>query len=171
MPNIMRNPFSPGGSVVRSKITNLLKNILSQGISPKKLALSITLGIFIGIAPIIWGSTALCAAIAFKFRLNQPGIQAANYVAYPIQLALIVPFYRMGARIFPGGPPVSVDIFLQGMRTDWIGNIALLLAATLKAVAVWLLVAAPLSVLLYFLLLSLFARMPRLNDVSGTDSM
>jgi uncharacterized protein (DUF2062 family) len=170
---MISNSVLPGSSVkmVRSKITNLLKDIFSQGISPKKLAVSISLGIFIGTAPVIWGSTALCAALAFKFRLNQPGIQAANYLAYPFQIALIVPFYRMGARLFPWGPSVSVDLFLKGIRKDWIGNIAPIIVATLKALAVWLLVAAPLSLLFYFLLLSIFARMPRFNDVSDTDIM
>ena len=156
--------------MVRQKFKNLIKDIFVQGISPQKLALTIALGIFVGTVPLVWGSTALCAALAFLFRLNHPGIQAANYLAYPIQIALIIPFYRLGARIFSWGPSVSVDIFLKGTSKDWLGNIAPFLLSTGKAVAVWLLIAAPLAVLLYFVLLSIFARRPGCTTGSGTDS-
>jgi uncharacterized protein (DUF2062 family) len=157
--------------MVRRKIRNLIEKIFIQGVTPQKLAGTISLGIFIGTVPVLWGSTIICAFFAFMFRLNQPGIQAANYLVYPIQIAMIVPFYRIGAKIFPWGPSVSVDIILKEIMKNWFGNIALILVATLKAIAVWLLVAAPLSLLLYFLLFSIFARMPRFMDVSGTDSM
>jgi len=154
----------------RSKIRNLVEKIFIQGISPQKLALTISLGIFIGTAPVLWGTTIICAALAFIFRLNQPGIQAANYLVYPLQLAMIVPFYRIGARIFPWGPAVSADIILKEIMENWFGNIALIFVVTFKAIAVWLLVVAPLSLLLYFLLYSIFAKMPRFKEVSGTGS-
>ncbi len=157
--------------MVRRKINNLVEKIFIQGITPKKLALTISLGIFIGSVPILWGSTLICAALAFIFRLNQPGIQAANYLVYPLQLALIVPFYRMGASIFPWGPSLPADIVLKEIMKNWLGNIVLILFATLKAIAVWFLIATPLSLLLYFLLFSLFARMPRFKEISGIDSM
>jgi uncharacterized protein (DUF2062 family) len=157
--------------MVRRKIRNLVEKIFIQRISPQKLAMTISLGIFIGSVPILWGSTLICAALAFIFRLNQPGIQAANYLVYPLQLALIVPFYRMGARIFPWGPSLPADIILKEIMKNWLGNIALILVATLKAIAVWFLIATPLSLLLYFLLFSIFARMPRFKDVSDIDLM
>jgi hypothetical protein len=154
--------------MVRQKLRNLLKDIFVQGISPQKLALTISLGIFFGTVPVIWGSTVLCAAFAFKFRLNQPGIQAANFLAYPVQIALLVPFYRMGAIIFPWGPAISLDILLKGIRNNWIGNIAPIIFATLKAIAVWLLIAAPLALILYFLMLSIFARMRKFKELAHT---
>jgi len=157
--------------MVRRKIRNLVEKIFIQGISPQKLALTISLGIFIGSVPILWGSTLICAAIAFIFRLNQPGIQAANYLVYPLQFALIVPFYRMGARIFPWGPSLPAEIVLKEIMKNWLGNIALILIATFKAIAVWFLIATPLSLLLYVLLFSLFTRMPRFKDVSDNDVM
>lgn len=157
--------------MARHKIRNLVESLFIQGISPKKMALTICLGIYIGTVPVLWGSTILCAALAFIFRLNQPGIQAANYLVYPIQLAMIVPFYRMGAIIFSCGTSVSVDLTLKEIMNNWIGNFALILLATLKAIAVWFLIATPLSLLLYFLLFPLFARMPRFKDVAENGSL
>ena len=156
--------------MIRQKYRNLIKNIFVQGVSPKKLALTISLGIFIGIIPVLWGSTLICALLAFAFRLNQLSIQAANFLVYPIQIVLIIPFYRIGAGIFPWGQSVSPDIFAKGIKNAWMGNLVPMAAATVKALAAWLLIASPLTLLLYFLLWAVFTRMPRFNRVSGNDN-
>lgn len=155
--------------MIRRRFSNLIKDIFVQGVSPRKLALTITLGIFIGTVPVLWGSTLICAVLAVVFRLNHPGIQAANYLAYPLQIALIVPFYRAGAGIFPWGPSVSMDTFSKGIKNEWMGNLIPIVAATLKAMAAWFLITSPLAVLLYILLWSIFARMPRFNNESGNN--
>jgi uncharacterized protein (DUF2062 family) len=155
--------------MIRRKFSNLIKKLFDQGVSPRKLALTISLGIFIGTVPILWGSTLICAVLAVLFRLNHPSIQAANYLAYPIQLALIVPFYRVGADIFPWGPSVPLDIFSKGIKNEWMGNLIPIVAATLKALAAWFLIISPLAVVLYIFLWIIFARMPRFNNVSGND--
>lgn len=131
--------------------------MFTQGVSPQKLAFTISLGIFIGTVPAIWGSTLICACLALFFRLNHPSIQAANYLVYPLQLALIVPFYRIGAAIIPWGPSVSLDIFSKGLSRELLGNFVPIVAATLKALAAWFLIAAPVAVLLYFILWTVFA--------------
>lgn len=74
---------------------------LRQGISPRRLALTIALGFVIGCIPMVGLPTAICVAIAVAFRLNLPAIQAANYLAMPFQVALIVPLVRLGGKIVP----------------------------------------------------------------------
>ncbi len=155
--------------MIRRKFSNLIKNLFVQGASPRELALTISLGFFIGTVPVVWGATFICVVLAVVFRLNHPCIQAANYLAYPLQIALFVPFYRMGAGMFPWGPSVSPDIFSHGIKNALTGNFIPIAAATLKALAAWVLIAGPLAVVLYFLLWTVFARMPRFNNVSGND--
>jgi uncharacterized protein (DUF2062 family) len=154
--------FLKSDNMIRRKYRNLIKNIFVQGVSPQKLALTISLGVFIGTIPVLWGSTLICALLAFLFRLNQLSIQAANYLAYPLQIVLIVPFYRIGAGFISWDPSVSPDIFSKGIKNLWMGNFVPMAAATLKALAAWFLIASPVVVLLYFLLWAIFARMPRL---------
>jgi hypothetical protein len=144
----------------------IIRNSLTQGISPRKLALTVVLGIIVGILPIVWGSTLVCAILAFFLGLNQAGIQAANYLAYPLQIALFLPFHHLGARIFPWGPSLSIEALLKGVRQDFAGSIALILLATLKAVAAWLLTAPALAVILYLLLLTIFTRMVTVQNGS-----
>jgi uncharacterized protein (DUF2062 family) len=148
---------------IQRNIGALLRNLLTQGTSPHKLALTIALGIITGILPVVWGSTLLCGILAYLFGLNQAGIQAANYLAYPLQIALFVPFYRMGAKIFPWGRSVSVEVIVKQFTSDWVGEIPLLLVATLKALGAWILIAPPGAVILYLIFLTIFARMPMIN--------
>ena len=136
-----------------------IKNALLQGISPRKLALTVTLGLIIGILPLLWGTSIICAILALLFGLNQAGIQAANYLAYPLQILLFLPFYRIGGWIFPGGPPLSSDIFLAGFARNWSGHLHSMAIATFKALAVWFCLAPPAAVLIYFILLRIFTRM------------
>jgi hypothetical protein len=142
---------------MREKLAALLKNMLTQGVSPRKLALTISLGVFIGTVPAVWGSALLCAGLAVLFRLNHLGIQAANHLVYPLQIALIVPFYRIGADIFPWGPSLSAEMFSKGIKNAAIGSFFPIAVATVKALAAWFLITAPLAVMLYFLLWAVFA--------------
>lgn len=156
--------------MVRRKFRILVKQLFAQGVSPRELALTISLGMFIGTIPVLWGSTLICAMLAVAFRLNHPSMQAANYLAYPLQFALIIPFYRMGAGMFPWGTALSPDIFSHGFRHALTGNFASIAAATLKALAAWVLIASPLAVALYVLLWIIFSRMPRLKKVSDSGT-
>ena len=142
---------------MRQKLKNLLKNLFTQGVSPRKLAFTISLGIFIGTIPAVWGSALICAGLAALFRLNHLGIQAANHLVYPLQLALIVPFYRIGAAIFPWGPTISAEMFSKGIKNAATGSFVPIVAATVKALAAWFLIAAPVAILLYFILWTVFA--------------
>jgi uncharacterized protein (DUF2062 family) len=141
------------------KFAKLVKACLVQGMSPRRLALTLALGAAVGMLPVIWGSTLLCALLAFRLKLNQAIIQAANYLVYPVQIALIFPFYRLGARIFPWGPAVSVNVLRQRLAQDWTGDIQLLIVATLKALAAWLIMAPPLVALIYVLVLTILRRL------------
>src|SRR5258706_253132 len=74
-------------------------NQLKQGITPEKIALTIALGALLSVFPILGATTLLCSLAAFALRLNQPIIQVINYLAYPLQIALLIPFYRAGERL------------------------------------------------------------------------
>lgn len=124
-------------SSLRPKIAEWLR----QGMSPRRLALTLALGFAIGCIPVVGLPTLLCLALAFALRLNLPAIQLANYVAMPVQLLLIVPFVRLGDILFaasgnaplPGSPfPLEPLSLLAHFGT---------LAA--HALLAWLLVAGP----------------------------
>lgn len=148
------------------RVATLAKKIALQGTTPQQLALTIALGVAVGIVPCVWGATPLCALLALRLRLNQIAIQAVNYLVYPLQIALFLPFCALGAAIFPWGPALSV----KALRADLSGNLLLLLVATLKALGAWLLLAPFLAGALYLLTLPVVQWRrsdPTLMDMEG----
>jgi uncharacterized protein (DUF2062 family) len=80
----------------RERVVALVMAQLMQGVTPQKIALSIALGLSLGIIPILGITTMLCAVAAIRFRLNQPVIQLVNWLVYPLQLGLFLVFARIG---------------------------------------------------------------------------
>lgn len=92
---------------------------LTQGTTPEKIALTIALGLALGVFPILGSTTALCAIAGILVRLNQPIIQAINYAAYPVQLVLLIPFYRAGEYLLGRAPiPLSIPLLVDRFQTD-----------------------------------------------------
>src|SRR3984885_10759899 len=78
------------------KILEPLLGLLTQGISPDRLALCVAIGVVVGNIPILGISTILCAGIALVFRLNLAAMQVVQAAMAPTQLLLIIPFVRLG---------------------------------------------------------------------------
>jgi uncharacterized protein (DUF2062 family) len=140
---------------------------LRQGISPERLALTLALGFAIGCLPVIGIPTALCLLVALGLRLNVPAIQAANYAAMPVQVALIFPFVRLGGWMFASGAhqPLQTGILhASPLKVVWAsGSIAG------QALAAWLVMAIPTVVLMTLVLTALLRRVPVLAAAQAGD--
>lgn len=133
----------------RRRVRDPLLRMLREGLSPEGLAWSLSVGLAFGIIP-LWGTaTALCAGAALAFRLNQPAMQLANYLAYPLQLAMLIPFIRMGERLF-GAPrlPLSLTVIQEALRQDAWAALGLFWTSLWHASVAWLLVVPLPTVLL-----------------------
>jgi uncharacterized protein (DUF2062 family) len=127
--------------------------LLTQGITPEKIALSLAFGIVLGVFPVLGSTTILCGAAAVIFGLNLPAIQLVNYLIYPMQLLLFVPFIRMGEKLFRVAPvQLSLTQILAMMRADLPHAVSRLWLAEVHAIAAWLLTGLPAIFLLYLLL-------------------
>ena len=90
-----------------------------QGVTPEQVALTIALGLVIGVFPILGATTILCGIVAAVLRLNQPIIQLVNYVAYPAQVVTLIPFYRAGESLFNRPHlPLSIPMLMDRFRDD-----------------------------------------------------
>lgn len=132
---------------------------LGQGISSRRLALTLALGFAIGCIPVIGVPTVLCATVALALRLNLPAIQAANYAAMPLQLALIVPFTRLGRWLAPWSisPPRAAMAMLRLPALDLAARMGSLAGQALLA---WLLIAIPAVALMTVTLTLMLRRIP-----------
>lgn len=134
---------------------------LSQGVSPRRLALTLALGLAIGCIPVFGISTLVCVALAFGLRLNLPAIQAANYAVMPLQLLLIVPFVRLGGWLFISGQ-------MQAVRASALAHASPLTVIqgfaglAVQALLAWLVLAVPTVILLTAAFTPLLRRVPAL---------
>jgi len=90
-----------------------------MGATPRTLAWSIAIGLLIGINPLLGSTTVFCLAVSSCFRLNLVASQIANHSVFPLELALAIPFIRLGARVFhTAAMPLSPSVFLHAARTN-----------------------------------------------------
>lgn len=140
---------------------------LAQSISPRRLALTLALGFAIGCIPVIGIPTVLCATIALALRLNLPAIQVANYAAMPLQLALIVPFMRLGRWLVPAeSTRFSLPLALRLPALNIASNMGRMAGQALLA---WLLVAIPAVALLTLTLTLMLRRIPAVAAAEAGD--
>jgi len=137
-------------------------DLLRQGVTPEKMALSLALGLVLSVFPAVGWTTTLCALAALIFRLNIPAIQLINYFMYPAQLALLLPFFRLGEKLFRAPHlPISIPHIYEMAHADLWGAIRFLWSTTWHAMVVWA-VFAPLSAaIIYYALLPVFRRVAR----------
>lgn len=106
-----------GGGFWRRRVVNVIVAQLKQGITPDKIALTLALGATLATFPILGSTTILCGLAAVILKLNQPIIQLANWLCYPLQILLLIPFYGMGEWLF-GTPHLSLSIPQMVQRFD-----------------------------------------------------
>ncbi|BCS53375.1 DUF2062 domain-containing protein [Geobacter sp. SVR] len=135
-----------------------LKDALRGGLTPDKLALTLCIGLAVGVLPVLWGATLLCMGIGQRLRLNHCVLQAVNYLLYPLQIALFVPFCLLGERFFPWGPRIPENLFPALLAGRPSAGLHLLAWVAVKAVAAWFVTAVPLSACLYPPLLAVLKR-------------
>src|SRR5271157_231365 len=137
-------------------------DLLRQGVTAEKLAFSLALGVVLGVFPALGWTTALCALAALIFRLNLPATQLINYFMYPAQIALLLPFFRLGEIIFRAPHlPISIAGIYGMARANLWGAIKFLWTTTWHAIVVWAVVVPLFTVLIYFVLTPIFRRLAR----------
>ena len=140
----------PSASFWKRRIVTPIVGQLRQGITPEKIALTLALGAVLSIFPILGATTILCTLAAFALGLNQPIIQLTNYLAYPAQLALLIPFYRAGETLFgKQHVPLSIQFLLESFRAEPAHFLREFGIIGLQGIAVWALVAPLLAAILY----------------------
>ena len=135
-----------------SPVMKRLQLVMSCGLTPQKLALTLCIGTALGIMPLLWGTSLICFLLAHLFRLNHVALQSVNYMFYPVQLALLAPFYNLGSRLFSWGPPLPPHVFAALIKNPG-SSLNILGWITLKSLAAWLVTVLPVALLAHGILL------------------
>jgi uncharacterized protein (DUF2062 family) len=146
---------------LRRRVVEPVKQQLLQGVTPAKLALSLALGVVISAMPVLGITTLVALAVSVLLRLNHVAVVAANYLAYPLQILLFIPFFQAGAWI-TGGPPVpfSLEQIRAELQVGIWQTVVRYAEADARAVVAWLIVAPLATWILRALFLKFLARLP-----------
>lgn len=133
---------------------------LTQGVTPEKIALTLALGLACGLLPFLGFTTALCFAVAFLLRLNQPIIHIVNQLLWPVHLSMMAVYINVGARLY-GTVALPFDlgevsrIFWASQREFWtrFGLVGV------QALTAWVLSVPFLIGLVYFSTLPLLRKL------------
>lgn len=146
-------------------------HLLTQGITPEKIALSLAFGIMLGVFPVAGTTTLLCLLAALLFRLNVPAVQLVNFLVYPLWVALLIPFVRVGELLF-GAPPLAMTAsqILALAHANLLHSISLLWLTALRAAAAWMLIGPPGIIALYVILVPIIRRMAKIHARSSAHA-
>jgi uncharacterized protein (DUF2062 family) len=141
----------------RKKLLLPLKNQLTQGATPKALAITCAVGATLAIFPLLGFTTFLCILVGVGLKLNQPILQAVNYLLYPIQILLIPVFLKIGEMLTGSekvsfNPSTVVSEFMADPRI-FLANYGM---AGLHAVLVWMVLAPILAWIIYQISFKIF---------------
>jgi uncharacterized protein (DUF2062 family) len=150
---------------IASPAVKRLQVVMTCGLTPQKVVQTLCIGAALGILPLLWGTSLLCVLLARLFRLNHIALQSVNYLLYPVQLALLVPFFKLGTWLFPWGPQVPPRLLSEMFRNP-MSSLNILGWITLKSLAAWLVSVFPATLLAYGILWSVVSR--NMARTSGT---
>jgi uncharacterized protein (DUF2062 family) len=103
----------------------------------------------------------LTAAAAAALELNLVAMQLVGWLVYPVQLALIVPFMRLGSRLFGLIAVPPLPELLKLMAHDLPGTIRIFWPATLTAIVAWMILCPVVVGAIYGILIYPLRRLSR----------
>lgn len=150
----------PGlGAAFRRRAIAPVVALFKQGLSPEKIVLCVVAGSGLSVFPILGTTTILCTVAAVVLRLNLPAIQAVNWLCSGAQLLLIIPFIRIGEKLFGATPlPLSLTQLAALFKADWIAFLLQFWATLLHAMVGWGVVCLPLALLAYWAMVRVLRR-------------
>lgn len=148
-----------GNQGIVKKIKQLSLGLLRIGLSPTRIAGTISAGIVLGIFPIYGPISLVCLGLAWLGRLNVPILLASYYSMAWLKPLLILPFLRAGEIVFAAEPmPISLVELGRRFSTDALGTLGEFGWSFVHALTGWLVTAPVLLMLLYPLALLLATR-------------
>ena len=144
------------------KIRKPFLSVLQQGTTPGRLSASISCGAVVGICPLIGASTFVSLLLGTLFRLNHPAIQLFNYLVYPLQILLVIPFIQLGAVLFRAeAAAITLGELEAIMKQGSLVTLDYLSGSILHALAAWAVVGIPLFLLLTASIVPVLRRLRR----------
>lgn len=135
---------------------------LTQGISVERVSWTVSLGMVLGVFPIMGSTSLICIVAAWAFGLNQGLLHLFKALVYPAHLALILVFIHLGERLY-GVPLISFSIpqLLGKFKDDPLQFGREFGMAAWHGVSAWLLIAPFAAILIKLVAQPILRRIAR----------
>lgn len=135
---------------VRRRVLVPLRQALKNGISHKRLATSLALGVIIGLIPFYGFTTILVGVVAIALRLDFVIMQIIHYIVLPLQIALLIPFFKAGSFfITKNSVEFSLREYITLFKSDFWLAFGEFWKINLSAIIIWGIISIPLFILLH----------------------
>ncbi|MDC0584626.1 DUF2062 domain-containing protein [Bacteroidales bacterium] len=138
--------------------------------TPHKIARTLGITATVAVIPIPFINTAILAVVALRMKLNLAFVQVMNFILFPLQIALFIPFMKLGQRLFHG-PMVEVTFkeMSNMFKHDFTGTIMMIGYSQLLAIITWLLIGIVVYLVLFNSTLSLSKYFYRFFNLHRTN--
>ena len=137
-----------------------IKAQLMQGMTVERVSWTIALGVVLGVFPIMGSTTLVCLLAGWALNLNQALLHVFKTTVYPLHLALILVFIRLGERLY-GAPLIAFSIpqLLARFKHDPLQFARDFGMAAWHGVSAWLLIAPLAALLIKMAVIPLVSRL------------
>lgn len=127
------------------------------GLTPEKLAFSVTIGIIAGVFPVLGATTLVSFLLTLLFRQNIAIVQSVQWLFALLQIILIIPFMQFGALLLnQQAIHISMHEINVAFQPGFFSGIKAIGIFQLYAVLSWTILAIPASAISYFTLRAVF---------------
>jgi len=144
---------------IKKRILIPFKIIPREGLTPEKVALSVTIGIVSGLFPVIGFTTLLSLTLTAAFRQNFALVQSVNWLLSLVQVLLIIPLMRMGASLLnQQNVRITLGQMKQAFQSGILDGLQTIGIFHLYGIMAWCITVLPAGAFSYYALLLVFRK-------------
>lgn len=153
-----------------NKLWEKVKALLKEGLTPKQLALSITIAMLVSVFPVFGITTIVLTALAVPLKINLPITIAVSYIIEPVKFLLVIPFIKVGGYIFKSDHSLlTYEAIKRSYDESFWATARDLSYELICGFTGWTLLAVPVAIVIYFLLKGVFTYFDRIKKKRLSD--
>lgn len=147
---------------IKTKILIPFRLFPKEGLTPEKLAFSITIGLVAGLFPVLGATTLISLLLTMLFRQNLLIVQSVQWIVAVLQILLIIPFMQLGAYILSDhSVHISMHQINLAFQPGIVSGIKAIGILHLYAILTWTLLAIPAGTVSYYAFRTVFQKKDR----------
>ena len=160
---------------IKDRILIPFRLLPKEGLTPEKIAFSLTIGILSGLFPVIGLTTVISIVLTLLFRQNLLIVQSVQWLLALVQVLLIIPFMRFGAFLLKHDVVhITMKQINDAFQPGVVSGLKTVGLFHLYGIFTWILLAIPAGIIFYYSFLAVFQKRIRSQEIliqAGVDNL